>query len=83
MGEQASGGDTGMVLPFVPSAVTFQDIHYFVEVPKVKIMRMHTRANAAQSTCTASSLPFAAQWAVFQSLCITFDTKFPNIHSCI
>lgn len=35
VGEEASGGDTGMVLPFVPSVVTFQDIHYFVEVPKV------------------------------------------------
>ncbi|KAK9854775.1 hypothetical protein WJX84_003723 [Apatococcus fuscideae] len=32
--EQASGKDSGMVLPFVPSVVTFQDIHYFVDVPK-------------------------------------------------
>ena len=34
-GQQATGGDSGMVLPFVPSVVTFQDIHYFVDVPKV------------------------------------------------
>ncbi|KAK9861402.1 hypothetical protein WJX84_004842, partial [Apatococcus fuscideae] len=33
-GQQATGGDSGMVLPFVPSVVTFQDIHYFVDVPK-------------------------------------------------
>ncbi len=37
IGEEASGGDSGMVLPFVPSVVTFQDIHYFVEVPKVSL----------------------------------------------
>lgn len=40
MSFRESNVDKGMVLPFVPLTMTFSDVHYYVDVPPVRLAAM-------------------------------------------
>ncbi len=48
-GGAASGGSKGMVLPFDPLHLTFSDLNYYVDLPKVRYLPSH-----CSTTCTAA-----------------------------
>ena len=37
-----SSAEKGMVLPFIPSAMSFSDVHYYVDVPAVSLFTLLT-----------------------------------------
>ena len=75
---QATSGGKGMVLPFDPLCLTFSDLNYYVDLPKVGFSLCLARSHG-QCHCLITAADLCIKWVT--TLCIQLCN--PTCRSCL
>ncbi len=70
-----SSAEKGMVLPFTPLAMSFSDVHYYVDVPAVSLFTCSSQR--LLDLVSQSSTSQAVKWAVSTDVNLFFPVQQP------